>query len=52
MAEVSDYAAFWDEFKLRTDEKQKTVQFLSEMKKHNLEEITTMLSIGAGTDAT
>ena len=43
-----DYGSYWDEFKLRTDEKEKTVEFLKQFKSCNWSEITSMLSIGAG----
>ncbi len=49
MAEaLDDYTATWNEFKLRSDEKQKTADFLNRLKSHDLSQITSMLSIGAG----
>ena len=42
------YASYWDEFKLRTDEKEKTVEFLKTLKPCDLSVITSMVSIGAG----
>ena len=53
MAEDPDetYASYWDEFKLRTDEKQKTVEFLKTLQSCDLSVITNMISIGAGKDA-
>ena len=52
MAEDLDenYASYWDEFKLRTDEKEKTVEFLQTLKSCDLSVITSMISIGAGKD--
>ena len=48
-AEVdADYGSYWDEFKFRTDEKEKTIEFLKQLKSVNFSEITSMLSIGAG----
>ena len=54
MAEDLDenYASYWDEFKLRTDEKEKTVEFLQTLKSCDLSVITSMISIGAGKDTT
>ena len=48
-AEVdADYGSYWDEFKFRTDEKEKTIEFLKQLKSVNFSEITSMLNISAG----
>ncbi len=43
-----DYDNYWKEFKWRTDEKEKTIEFLNNSGKCDFSEVKSFLSIGAG----